>query len=212
METWVTSSTAERRERSRELMRADILQAARRILDAQGVKGLAMRALGRAVGVTAPTLYDYFASKEEVLNAMHREGTRLLTEEFEATVAGTEPGLGRLEELGWAYRRFGRANPDLYLLIFGRVDASYRPGEEEGNCAKGVFGLFIGAVQEAIDLGQVCGYEAEALAHILWFSAHGFVSLEISGFLEEFASNQLDELFAATLRRFNTISDPGHED
>src|SRR5262245_29540883 len=59
-----------RRERVRALMRQDILDAARRLVQEEGIRGLTMRALGRAVGVTAPTLYDYFPSKEAVLDAL----------------------------------------------------------------------------------------------------------------------------------------------
>src|SRR5215211_8505822 len=118
------------------MMRDEILAAARQIVKESGVKALTMRALGRAVGVTAPTLYDYFPAKEAVLDALHVEGANRLRTELLTAVANTMPGRERLRAFGEAYRRFAVENPDLYLLIFGRADASYQPGEAEMMCAQ----------------------------------------------------------------------------
>lgn len=170
-----------RRERLRVLMRQDILTAARQIMQEAGVQGLSMRALGKAVGVTAPTLYDYFASKEEVLDALYREGALLLREAMEAAIAATEPGRARLRAMGAAYRRFALANPDLYLLIFGRVDAAYRPGDEQLSCCLGVHDLVVEAHREAIARGELRPCDPEAMAFAAWAMAHGAISLEISG-------------------------------
>jgi len=91
------------------MMRDDIVAAARRLLDEHGVKGLAMRALGREVGVTAPTLYDYFPSKEALLDALFAQGVERLVASFEEVIARTDPGRERLLELGRAYRVFAVA-------------------------------------------------------------------------------------------------------
>lgn len=175
------SRAGNRRERLRALMREDILAAARQIMQEAGVQGLSMRALGKAVGVTAPTLYDYFASKEEVLDALYQEGALLLREAMEAAIAATEPGRARLRAMGLAYRRFALAYPDLYLLIVGRVDASYRPGDEQLTCCLGVYQLVVAAYQEAIDRGDLRPGDANAMAFAAWAMAHGVITLEIGG-------------------------------
>jgi AcrR family transcriptional regulator len=194
-----------RRERVRAMMREEILAAARQIVKENGVKGLSMRALGRAVGVTAPTLYDYFRAKEAVLNALYCEGADRLHAELLAAVAITTPGRDRLAAFGVAYRRFAIENPDLYLLIFGRADASYHPGEAERLCAESNFELLVAAVREAIDHGELRDGDPIGMAHAAWFLAHGFVSLEIGGFMTELESKQpcahgsLDAFFGDTM-------------
>lgn len=194
-----------RRERVRAMMREEILAAARQIVKESGVKGLSMRALGRAVGVTAPTLYDYFRAKEAVLDALYCEGANRLHSELLAAIASTAPGRERLAAFGMAYRRFAIENPDLYLLIFGRADASYHPGETEMTCAHANFELLVQAVREAIDRGELRDGDPAAMAHAAWFLAHGFVSLEIGGFMADLARKQpdafgsLDAFFAGTM-------------
>ncbi|KIG13714.1 Transcriptional regulator, TetR family protein [Enhygromyxa salina] len=52
------------------LTRASIIDAAIDIIDAEGLDALSMRALGRACGVKAMSLYRYIANKEELLDAV----------------------------------------------------------------------------------------------------------------------------------------------
>ena len=184
-----------RRERIRAMMREEILTAARAIIKAEGIRGLAMRPLGRAVGVTAPTLYDYFPSKEAVLDALFAEGTELLGQEMAEAFATSEPGIGRLRALGDAYRRFALENPDLYFLIFGRVDASYRPGEHQIQCAHGRFDGPVHAVAEAMAVGDLEPGSPELVAHALWTMAHGHVTLEIGGYTEKCDPISPDQLY-----------------
>src|SRR5215217_8259217 len=117
------------RERFRAQMRREILDAARRILREQGIKELSMRGLATAVGVTAPTLYDYFANKEGVLDALFEEGTARLLRAFEEGIAASEPGVAQLRHIATAYRLFAREEPDLFQLIFAKVDRAYRPAD-----------------------------------------------------------------------------------
>ncbi len=191
-----------RRERVRAQMRQDILDAARRILREQGIKELSMRGLAAAVGVTAPTLYDYFANKEGVLDALFLEGTDRLLRAFQDAVVANDPGLPRLRAIGIAYRTFAHEEPDLFQLIFGRVDRAYRPAEEVKSHAAVLFETLVGTIQEAIDLGQVRAIDATAAALSAWAIVHGFVTLEINEFLGECTPLGADETFEISLRIF----------
>jgi AcrR family transcriptional regulator len=184
-----------RRERVRAMMRDEILTAAREILRVEGIRGLGMRPLGRAVGVTAPTLYDYFPSKERVLDALFLEGAELLGTAMDEAAAGSAPGLERLRALGLAYRRFAVENPDLYFLIFGRVDATYRPGEYEIESAHCRFDGLVRAVEEAIEVGDLTPGNPELIAHALWTMGHGHVTLEIGGYAEKCDPIAPEELY-----------------
>lgn len=53
------------------ISRDQILDAAVELLDAEGLKGLSMRRLGRVLGVEAMSLYRHVAGKEGLLDGLH---------------------------------------------------------------------------------------------------------------------------------------------
>jgi len=57
-----------RRDRARAATVLEIKQAARRIVLDRGPQATSLRAVARESGMTAPGLYRYFASRQELLN------------------------------------------------------------------------------------------------------------------------------------------------
>jgi AcrR family transcriptional regulator len=190
-----------RRERVRQMMRQDILDAARRIIHEDGYKKLSMRVLARAVGVTAPTLYDYFSSKEAVLDALQLEGAVLFTAYLQDAVNNNEPGREQLRALGIAYRRFAKDHRDLFRLVVGRIDAAYEPGEEQMMRCSGVFDLVVRVVQDAMARGIVREDDPVAVATSMWAMAHGCVELELSGAFDCRDDQNADDVFNGNFLR-----------
>ena len=187
------------RARFREMMREDILSAARQIIQKDGYAALSMRALADAVGVRAPTLYDYFASKEEVLNAVHMRGVETLGGEFQHVLETSAPGIERLVRIGVVYRRFGLTNPDLYQLMFARIDQAYSPGEEQVERSRALFEALVEHVRDAIQIGELAPNDPEEIGMALWSMTHGFVSLELIRMTEKCATSSADEQYAFLL-------------
>jgi AcrR family transcriptional regulator len=171
------------RARFREMMRDDILAAARQIMQTGGYPALSMRALAEAVGVRAPTLYDYFASKEDVMNAVFMQGVELLANHFQGQLETTEPGLERLVQIGIVYRQFGIENPDLYQLLFAKLDQSFVPGEEQRTASKGLFEALRRHVVDALEIGALRPNDPDFVALSIWSAAHGYVTLELVGYV-----------------------------
>jgi AcrR family transcriptional regulator len=180
--------------RFREMMRADILNAAQGILQQGGFSALSMRTLAEAVGVRAPTLYDYFESKEDVLNAIFLDAVGTLRQYFLDNMAAAEPGVPRLISMGMAYRNFAIESPVLFRLIFGRVDASYIPGQEQMGKAKELFDALRAEVVTAIDLGQITAADPDAIAVTLWANVHGLSSLQLDGHMAKCTTMSADEV------------------
>ncbi|MEK6276724.1 MAG: TetR/AcrR family transcriptional regulator C-terminal domain-containing protein [Actinomycetota bacterium] len=67
--TTVTDQPSERSTRAG-LSRAQIVEAALALLDREGLDGLTMRRLGQELGVGTMTVYGYFRSKDELLDAV----------------------------------------------------------------------------------------------------------------------------------------------
>src|SRR5262245_10921008 len=120
------AESGKRRDRLRAQSRQEILDAARRILREQGIKEVSMRGLAQSVGSSPATIYDYFESKEGVLDALFQQGAERLLVAFKDAVSSIEPGLAQLRQIAIAYRAFAHDEPDLFQLIFGRVDRNYR--------------------------------------------------------------------------------------
>lgn len=69
-----------------------ILAAAARLLWDRGEEGATMRDIGAASGVLMSTLYYYFASKEDLIRAVHQEGVERIVARVEAAIAAeTDP-------------------------------------------------------------------------------------------------------------------------
>ena len=178
------TATATPRERFREMMRRDILIAARDLVKSGGFSALSMRALAEAVGVRAPTLYDYFANKDDVLNALFLEGIAEFRRNFELTAARNPPGAARVISIGLGYYDFSRANPELFQLMFGRVDPNYVPGESQMAASQDLFFSFRDEVAQAVEQGDFVATDIDQLTMLLWAAVHGVVSLEATGFQE----------------------------
>jgi hypothetical protein len=113
------------------------------------------------------------------------KGVELIHLEFDAADAASQPGIDRLRALFNAYRQFGVQHPDLYQLMFGRIDPSFRPNEEAIAQAHTIPERAQAAVREAMDLGEIRRGDVEIVCNALWVMAHGHVMLEICGFCEE---------------------------
>jgi AcrR family transcriptional regulator len=83
------------RQRRRELLRSEILEATHLLMAERGYAAMSMDELASRVGVSKPTLYNQFPTKEDLVAAMVAQ----LLERVFADVAAAEPGassLGRL--------------------------------------------------------------------------------------------------------------------
>jgi TetR/AcrR family tetracycline transcriptional repressor len=82
------------------LTREEIVQAALRLLDDEGLDGVTLRALADRLGVSAPTLYWHVRNKQELLD--------LMAEAIAASSAGDDDLAPRPGEpwWEWLHRRF----------------------------------------------------------------------------------------------------------
>lgn len=115
-----TTEPATRRDRARAATVVEIKSSARRLLVAHGVPGLSLRAVARDLGVSAPALYRYFPSHEELVAALtvdlYDELTAAMTEAIAGLPEDQPPA--RLLALGLAFREWAVAHPAEFELTF----------------------------------------------------------------------------------------------
>ncbi|HSL56775.1 MAG TPA: TetR/AcrR family transcriptional regulator [Acidimicrobiales bacterium] len=116
-------------DRRRAATRREILDAAWALCRRHGLAGLSLRDLAAEVGMRAPSLYSYFASKEAIYDAMFAEGQRQLVDHlaFLPREAGTRDDLHAGAR---AFFEFCTADPVRYQLMFQRVVPGFEPSPE----------------------------------------------------------------------------------
>jgi AcrR family transcriptional regulator len=177
------SLSERRREASRALMRTEILTAAQDIIRTKGMDALSLRALAKAVGVTAPALYEYFPNKEAILRALFTQGSGVMLSRMEVTIAANEPGIRQLLAVLRGYRNFAREEPDYFKLLFGTVEPPLDLSEEDYQGMQAIFSRFVGVIEESIVLGDLLPLPPETLSCSLWALAHGVALLENDSFM-----------------------------
>ncbi|ONM50020.1 TetR family transcriptional regulator [Nocardia donostiensis] len=98
---------------------ADIRQATRTLLVEHGPEAVTLRAIARDLGVTAPALYRYYASREELFAALRSDICADLAEEL----AGQrnelpDDGVVQLFGICKGFRRWALAHPHEFTLVF----------------------------------------------------------------------------------------------
>jgi AcrR family transcriptional regulator len=180
------TGAATRRERARREMREAILDAARRLIAAEGVNALSIRAIARAIGYSPAALYEYFPAKEDVSRALFFEGAEGLAGVMERAVAELPPVAGpaeALRALGRAYRAYALQNPELFRLVFTSVVVGFTPDEAELGRSRGGFDCLLETARRGVEAGVFAQMPPEVLATTCWSAVHGFVMLELSGML-----------------------------
>src|SRR6478609_5204877 len=104
--TTATVSTAKR-----------IATAARHLLDKEGVEGVTMRRVAKAVGITPMALYRHYPDRAGLLNALADEGFEQLSAQL-AKKSGAEDIETRLIKILEIYLDHALENPRLFELMF----------------------------------------------------------------------------------------------
>ncbi|HEY8474484.1 MAG TPA: TetR/AcrR family transcriptional regulator C-terminal domain-containing protein [Natronosporangium sp.] len=107
------------------LNRQRIIDTATAIIDAEGLAALSTRRLARELRVQAPSLYNHFATKEEILDAV---GDAIIAQ-VDLSMFGRDPWPQALRTWARAYRAAFAAHPNVIPFLFqapGRRPAALR--------------------------------------------------------------------------------------
>ena len=103
-----------------------LLRAAAELLATSEGSAVSTRQITKLAGVTAPTLYHHFGTKEGLFDAVVSAGF----EEYVAKERDFAPSGEPLEDVRrmWDnHVRFGLSQPHLYLVMFGNIRPESRP-------------------------------------------------------------------------------------
>jgi AcrR family transcriptional regulator len=117
------------REARRENARAAVLTAAWELVRADGLAALSLRELARRAGITTPTVYAYFESKNAILDAMFAQAAQEFVELKTSLPATDDPEQDLLTEAR-AFVTFGVSDVPRYQLLFQHAVPGFTPSAE----------------------------------------------------------------------------------
>lgn len=172
----------------RDRKRDEILDAAMAVFEKEGgLKALSFRKLAAELSLSYSAPYRYFASKEELVNALRARAYRWIEGVMQESITGIKSPEKQLETLAGAYISAGIERPDRYALMFFKVDdPSDTRRSFELRAAKHDA---LHVCTRVIAAGQACGQMPTTMdpltaSHLFWITAHGLVSLQVAGQFE----------------------------
>lgn len=207
-----------------------ILDAAWRQIAESGASALSLRGIARGLGITAPAIYNYYPDRDALVTALIVEayisfGDAQLAARDSVPVTDPE---GRLDAIGWAYRRWAHTYPERYQLLFGAPIPGYvTPMAQVFPVAARALSALVGAIETLRAAGRLHAPDFPALspdfapffeqwkrfggdchplslsvAMLIWARVHGLVSLEISRQIPAFATALYECEMRSLLRQF----------
>lgn len=192
----MTRPHEKRRARTREA----ILDAAMQIVMQHGVEALSIREIAGRIDYSPSGLYEYFASKEEIIEALVNRGFAYLTARLEHGIHGAT-ALARLQEAGKVYMQFALQEPQLYLMMF-----NHKPlfpssiAEVEQNTA---YSQLVQILQDGLVSGEIrsaSGAGSRELAYASWSLMHGLSMLRLT--LMNSCTEDIDRIHERALQAF----------
>lgn len=175
----MSPSVQTRREKQKAELRAELVEAAHKLVQEEGYEGLTIRKLAKRVGYAPMSVYSYFADKQDILFALAEDAFQTLARRIEQHTS--DDPIEALQAVMTEYAAFGLGNPNEYRTVF--MTEKTRPPEgrsfeemHEGNPA---MKALIGRVEACVAAGKLQG-DARAIATMLWAVAHGTISLLIT--------------------------------
>lgn len=151
---------------------AEIVDAGRALLEADGLDGLTMQAVAERVGVRAPSLYKRVRNRTELVVRIAEATTRELGDRLDGA-ASAEPDAERaLAALARAVRAFAHERPVAFGLVFAPGASAAVDPEALRSASAAVLRVTAELVGE---------HDALNAARTVTAWVSGFVSMELSG-------------------------------
>jgi len=188
--------TKERRERERENLRQEILDAARQLFLKNGYENVSMRQIAAKIEYSPTTIYLYFKNKSELFHSLCEETFAILERELDRIVsvdgepdqkdqqrrkAAADP-VWCLRKGAEAYIRFGLQYPNHYRLLFMTPHPQDKDPEfqYEGSEGEKSFRYLLEITTEGVRQGRFRKADPLTLAQMAWTVMHGITSLLIT--------------------------------
>jgi len=173
----------QRREREKEALRQEILDAARELFVNEGYENVSMRRVAEKIEYSPTTIYLYFEDKASLLYAICEETFARLAKRMEAITRDSDEPIAALRAGCRAYVDFGLKNPNHYKVTF--INHPRHPGDDkrhlkEASMGMKCYGNLRAGVEACIKANKFRQTDVEAVTQMIWAGGHGITSLLIT--------------------------------
>src|SRR5262249_29044367 len=172
----------QRREREKEELRQEILDAASERFVKEGYENVSMRRIAEKIEYSPTTIYLYFEDKASLLFAICEETFARLTKRMEAIRQESPDPLDSLRKTCRAYVEFGLKYPNHYRVTFmnQRENQGTDHYMREGSMGLKCYSALRSNVEECVKQGKLRDGDVEAITQAMWAAGHGLTSLLIT--------------------------------
>lgn len=172
---------AERKERARENLRQDILEAAAELFAEEGYANLSMRKIAEKIEYSPTTIYLYFKDKNELVHEVCEATFSKLTEQITEVQDNSSTPLDVLRNGMKTYVEFGLSHPKHYEMVFitPLPTDSLSDKTFEDSMGRRAFERMRAAVSMCMESGDIAKGDVELISQALWAGIHGVTALLI---------------------------------
>jgi len=177
------------------MKRGLILDAARRVFEAEGLDGASVRAIATEAGYTPAALYFHFESKEAIYAEVLQESLERLGETVEAAVSSVADPAARLRAAAMAFFEFYAKNPrdlDLGFYLFRGGMMPHGLGRERDEMLNAGLAAALRPIAEAAEALGTEPDEANLLMVDAFAHASGLLLLAHTGRIRMFGASAPD--------------------
>jgi AcrR family transcriptional regulator len=175
-----------------DMKRGLILDAARKVFEAEGLDGASLRAIAAEAGYTPAALYFHFESKEAIYAEVLRASLARLGEAVDRAVSGTAAPAEHLRAAAMAFFGYYAANPrdlDLGFYLFRGGMKAKGLGRERDEMLNAALAAALRPIAEAAERLGASGREAELTMIETFAHAAGLLLLAHTGRIRMFGAS-----------------------
>ncbi|GAB3988411.1 TetR/AcrR family transcriptional regulator [Spirosoma daeguense] len=188
----------ERKPRSREQTRSGILKTAKSIARREGWQAVSIRKIADAIEYSAPIVYEYFDSKDVLLDEIRNEGFRYLYQEYDRIHNLYRDPEKRLYEISLAQWEFARQQPEIYQVMYNLDGAYCTLPVCQSEMMRAVSDVVCQTIFSFIPKSKE---SIKRLYYQWWSLSHGMIMLAML-LKDEQPIDQSEQVYRETMRRF----------
>lgn len=171
---------AERKQKEKDNLRQEIMDAARELFVEKGYENVSMRKIAERIEYSPTTIYLYFDDKADLMTQICEQTFAKLTRNISAINKKFPDPIDALRAGMLEYVNFGLRHPSHYLLLFSTRHSEGPKIAFDQSKGKLAFETLRDAVNACVAADQLRNDDVDLISQSLWTGIHGITSLLIT--------------------------------
>lgn len=185
----------ERKERHKEDLKQQILDAAKVLFLKHGYEATSIRKIASVIEFSPTTIYLYYKDKKDIMYALQKEGFKLLRTRF-MTLFNVDDPFERLKAMGRTYMQFALENNEFYELMFViKEPLTYFDdvcgADKEWDDGIDAFNVLVQTIENCQEKGFFKQQQVNVFSMLIWSTMHGLCTLSLHGHMDHVLKHHL---------------------